>query len=184
MVEEASDSGVNFLGTFPEPNARLGSEESRVRNRTQSVLLGNRDHRRGGDRWPRILSRVLHVDRVRGLGARGWGARPSPEQHWKLPSEPRRKSMSWETETRMRWEGSWWGSGMESATAGLSELQAARELGLVQKPLSFHAGLKEAALRFCILVTVGESGAGTAAAGTEVAREPVGRGEATVTVQN
>lgn len=45
MVEEASEGGINFLGTFPEPNTGLGSEESRVRNRTQSVLLGNRDHR-------------------------------------------------------------------------------------------------------------------------------------------
>lgn len=73
---------------------------------------------------------------------------------------------------------------MESATEGVSELQAARELGLVQKPLSFHGGLKDVPLRFCILVTVGEAGAGTAAAGTEEAREPVSRGEATVMVQN
>lgn len=95
MVEEASGGRVSFLATCPEPNSGLGSEELWVSPSGES-----------GQMVPCLLKRA---PRGQGQGSEGPGVvPPSPEQPWKLPSGPRRKSVRWRDKNgEMGWHGSW-----------------------------------------------------------------------------
>lgn len=104
------------------------------------------------DRWSRVFSSALCVDRGRGL--RGQGLfRPA----WGIPGSfhQGQEENLCVGETKMgRWGGRGAGRCAECNRRGVCELQVAREPALVQKPRSLHGGLKEVPLRLYILVTV------------------------------